>query len=104
MHRIFSIAGLVVFFCSAVSAEEGNVSLGKDLAEANCSRCHNVAAGGAMKLFPPSFAAIAAYMHPEIIPIRIMYPEAHTNMPQFHTYMNADSLIALTAYILSLEE
>lgn len=89
---------------AAMAQDEGNIALGKSLAEANCAECHNVAPGGAMKLFPPSFAAIAAYMHPEIIPIRIMYPDAHTNMPQFYGYMNATSLQALTAYILSLEE
>ena len=87
----------------SLAQDEGNVGLGKSLAEANCSECHNVQPGGAMKLFPPSFAAIAVYMHPDIIPIRIMYPDEHTNMPQWHKYMSTTNIRALTAYIRSLE-
>ena len=87
----------------AFAQDQGNLSLGKQLAEANCSQCHNIVAGGAFKLYPPSFAAIAAYMHPEMIPIKIMHPD-HTNiMPQFHTYLHPSNLDDLVAYILSLE-
>lgn len=88
---------------SAAAQERGNPDAGQALAVANCSQCHNVEPGGAMKLFPPSFAAIAAYMHPDIIPIRIMYPDHTAIMPQFHTYMNATNLNDLVAYIRSLE-
>ncbi len=105
MIKGVSILFAVAALASGASAQEtGNVALGKSLAEANCSECHNVAPGGAMKLYPPSFAAIAVYMHPDIIPMRIMYPDAHIHMPDFHAYMNQDSLSALVAYIQSLEE
>jgi len=105
MIRCMTTAAFMV--CAGLSAsaqERGNPASGQALAEANCSQCHNIAPGGATKLYPPSFAAIAAYMHPDIIPIRIMYPEHAAIMPQFHTYMNATNLDDLVAYILSLEE
>ncbi len=88
----------------AAAQDRGDPDAGRALAEANCSRCHNIVPGGATKLFPPSFTAIAAYMHPDIIPIKIMYPDHTSIMPQFHTYMNSTNLDDLVAYILSLEE
>lgn len=105
MNRISTAAAGVVCLGTALMAQDrGNPASGQALAEANCSQCHNVVPGGATKLYPPSFAAIAAYMHPDIIPIRIMYPDHAAIMPQFHTYMNATNLDDLVAYILSLEE
>ena len=105
MIRYLTTAAFVVCVGMSAQAEEsGNPASGQALAEANCSQCHNIAPGGATKLYPPSFAAIAAYMHPDIIPIRIMYPEHAAIMPQFHTYLNATNLDDLVAYILSLEE
>jgi mono/diheme cytochrome c family protein len=96
---------VVALACVGTAAfSQGNADGGKALAEANCSQCHNIAPGGAFKLFPPSFAAIAAYMDPDIIRIRIMYPEHVAIMPQFHTYMNLTNLDDLTAYIQSLEQ
>ena len=103
MLKSIAIALGLVFLSSAATAQEGNVGLGKSLAEANCSQCHNIAPGGAFKLYPPSFASIAVYMDPDIIRLRIMTP-THVLMPQFQDYMNATSLDALVAYIQSLEE
>ncbi len=95
----------VIFVGTLAFAEEtGNPAAGKSLAEANCSQCHNTAPGGAFKLFPPSFAAIATYMDPDIIRIRIMYPDHVVIMPQFHTYMNLTNMDDLMAYIVSLEK
>lgn len=88
----------------AWAQEAGNPAAGKLLSEDNCSRCHNIEPGGAFKLFPPSFTAIATYMDPQIIRIRIMYPEHAAIMPQFHTYMNMTNLDDLVAYIVSLDE
>ncbi len=105
MTRYLSATAVVLCVGTAVAAQgNGNPAAGQALAEANCSGCHNIAPGGATKLFPPSFAAIAAYMHPDIVRIRIMYPDHAAIMPQFHTYMNATNLDDLVAYILSLEE
>lgn len=98
------IAAALVAGTATAAQERGNPDAGRALAEANCSRCHNIAPAGATKLFPPSFAAIAGYMHPDIIPIKIMYPDHAAIMPQFHTYMNATNLDDLVAYILSLEK
>lgn len=87
----------------AFNAEEGgSAALGKSLAEANCTQCHNIAPGGAFKLYPPSFAALAAYMDPDIIRMRIMTP-SHVLMPQFQTYIYPSSMDALVAYMQSLE-
>jgi mono/diheme cytochrome c family protein len=103
MKGVAIFAAVTCLGAAAAAQEMGNPDAGEALAVANCSQCHNVEPGGAMKLFPPSFAAIAAYMHPDIIPIRIMYPDHAAIMPQFHTYMNATNLNDLVAYIRSLE-
>lgn len=105
MNRLTFMMTVALFQASVAAAQDrGDPDAGRALAEANCSRCHNIVPGGATKLFPPSFAAIAAYMHPDIIPIKIMYPDHTSIMPQFHTYMNSTNLDDLVAYILSLEE
>lgn len=103
MLKYIAVAAGCIFLSSVANAQEGgNVELGKSLAEANCSQCHNIAPGGAFKLYPPSFAAIAAYMDADIIRLRIMTP-THVLMPQFQNYMNQSNLDALVAYIQSLE-
>ena len=104
MKRLVVFAAVMLFGSISQAQDRGNPSSGEALAEANCSQCHNISPDGAFKLFPPSFAAIAAYMHPDIIPIRIMYPEHAALMPQFHTYMNSTNLDDLVAYIRSLEK
>ena len=101
---ILSSVAVICVGSAAAAQGGGNPDSGKALAEANCSQCHNIAPGGATKLFPPSFAAIAAYMHPDMVPIKIMYPDHAAIMPQFNTYMNATNLDDLVAYIHSLEE
>jgi mono/diheme cytochrome c family protein len=104
MKGVAIFAAAACLGAAAAAQETGNPDAGRALAVANCSQCHNVEPGGAMKLFPPSFAAIAAYMHPDIIPLRIMYPEHAAIMPQFHTYMNTTNLADLVAYIRSLDQ
>ena len=103
-NGIAACFALISIGSTAVAQDRGNPDAGLALAEANCAQCHNIAPGGATKLFPPSFAAIAAYMHPDMIPIKIMYPDHAAIMPQFNTYMNATNLDDLVAYIHSLEE
>jgi mono/diheme cytochrome c family protein len=105
MKRLLTALAVVVGLASAAQAQDGgNVELGKSLAEANCSQCHNIASGGAFKLFPPSFQAIAIYMDPDIIRMRILNPGHSVLMPKFHTYMQQANLDALLAYIGSLDE
>ena len=104
MVRLVSALAAVICLTSAAHAQDsGKVALGKSLAEANCSQCHNIEPGGAFKLFPPSFTAIAIYMDPDIIRMRILNPGHSVLMPEFHEYMMKANLDALVAYIRSLE-
>jgi mono/diheme cytochrome c family protein len=105
MKRLLTALVAAACFTSVAQAQDGgNVELGKSLAEANCSQCHNIAPGGAFKLFPPSFTAIAIYMDPDIIRMRILNQGHSVLMPEFHTYMMKSNLDALVAFIQSLEE
>lgn len=105
MKRLWTTLVVVLGLATNVQAQDGgDVELGKSLAEANCSQCHNIAPGGAFKLFPPSFQAIAIYMDPDIIRMRILNPGHSVLMPKFHTYMQEANLDALLAYIRSLDE
>ena len=103
MLKYLAITMTCLSIASAAHAQdEGSVALGKSLAEANCSQCHNIAPGGAFKLYPPSFTAVATYMDPDIIRMRIMTPN-HVLMPQFQNYMSPSNLDSLVTYIQSLE-
>jgi mono/diheme cytochrome c family protein len=105
MTKLLTAMVAAVGLVSAAHAQEGgDAALGKTLAEANCSQCHNIAPGGAFKLYPPSFTAIAIYMDPDIIRMRILNPGHSVLMPEFHTYMMKSNLDALVAFIQSLEE
>ncbi|WP_343080847.1 cytochrome c [Ostreiculturibacter nitratireducens] len=100
-------ASVIVAFTlasAAYSQEPGNPEAGKALAQEHCSNCHNIAEGGAFKLYPPSFAAIGTYMGTDMIRMRIMIPNVHTIMPRFYEIMTAANLNDLTAYIVSLEK
>ena len=104
MVRLLSVLTAVMCLASVAHAQgTGDVQLGKSLAEANCSQCHNIAPGGAFKLFPPSFTAISVYMDPDIIRMRILNQGHSVLMPEFHKYMMKSNLDALVAYIQSLE-
>ncbi|MBT8424745.1 MAG: cytochrome c [Silicimonas sp.] len=76
---------------------------GQALAVDNCARCHDIAPGGAAKLHPPSFAAIAGYRPEEQILARIMFPALHSPMPAWSQWFNRDEVDDLVAYIQSLE-
>lgn len=103
LKQVAIATGCLLLSVPAFAQDGGNVGLGKSLAEANCSQCHNIEAGGEFKQFPPSFAAIAVYMNPEIIRQRILTP-THVLMPEFKNYMNLSSVDALVSYIQSLEK
>ncbi|MDH3263911.1 MAG: cytochrome c [Paracoccaceae bacterium] len=104
MRSVVIFVAVACLGAAAAAQEQGSPDAGKALAEANCSQCHNIAAGGAMKLYPPSFAAIAAYMHPDIIPVQIMYPDHASIMPQYNTLLNAANVNDVVAYIRSLDK
>lgn len=84
-------------------AQEGNVTMGRQIAEEYCVACHNVDPGGALKQEPPSFAAIAIYRSPEQIRQRIVTP-IHAAMPRYTEYMIGGNIDDMVAYISSLDE
>jgi len=103
MKRLLSMAAALIASAGVASAQEaGDAAAGKALAEQYCSECHNIAAGGAFKLYPPSFASIAAYYEPDIIRLRIMHT-SNVLMPEFYKVMTPENREDLTAFILSLE-
>ncbi|WP_068112908.1 c-type cytochrome [Tropicimonas marinistellae] len=97
-------AVLSICFAGTSLADEPNISAGKRMAEANCSNCHNIEPGGAFKLYPPSFQAIAIYMDPQVMRMKVMFPDHATLMPQFHTYMFAENIDNIVGYIQTLDE
>ena len=84
-------------------AQEGNITMGRLIAEEYCVSCHNVDPGGAFKQDPPSFAAIAIYRSTEQIRARIVQP-IHAAMPRYTEYMIGGNIDDMVAYIASLEE
>lgn len=88
---------------AAVAQEPMAVREGRAAAEAYCARCHDIEPGGAFKQYPPSFRAIAAYMAPEIIRLKITQPEHNAIMPDFSTFINQTELQDIVDYITSLE-
>ena len=83
---------------------EGDAVVGEKLAREHCAKCHDVEPGGASKLFPPSFASIAAYRSARQIYARIALPTVHNNMPPLGYVTFGDNIDHLTAYIVSLED
>jgi mono/diheme cytochrome c family protein len=98
-----AIIALVALMGTATSVLAADAENGKILAEENCARCHDVAPGGAAKLFPPSFTAIAGYRAEEQIISRILYPTLHSPMPAWSNWISRDEVDDLVAYIQSLE-
>lgn len=103
-HVLASVLTVLCLGTGAVAEDGPNIAEGKRLAQDNCGRCHNIEADGAFKLYPPSFQAIAVYMDPDVIRMKIMYPEHVSIMPQFHEFMFANHLDNLVGYIASLDQ
>ena len=100
----FTLGALAVLVAPAMAEDEPYLAAGKRTAEANCAQCHNTEPGGAFKLYPPSFAAIAKYYSPDVIAMKIMYPDHALLMPQFNKFMFRENVNNLVGYIVSLEE
>jgi len=85
----------------AGAREPGDPVEGRAVAQQWCSECHDVEPGGAFKLDPPAFAAIAVYRTNEYIRANILYP--HEGMPEVAKVfgLNVDDLVA---YIRSIED
>ena len=102
-------AGAIVFvslgLVGSPAFSAGDPVAGHDLAKEHCAGCHDVEPGGAFKLYPPTFAAIAVYRSEPQIRALIVYPSLHAAMPQVPLYLlGEDKLDDLVAYIMSLEE
>ncbi len=96
---VLSLFGLAPAWAYA----EDDAASGQALAREWCARCHQVEPGGAFKLQPPSFAAIAVYRSPDQIYGRIAFPPLHAGMPQLAYILTPNNIDDLVAYISSLE-
>ncbi len=98
--------GLVIgpAFTGVVAAQDAPaqdaVARGAALSAEWCARCHHIAAGGAMKEAPPSFAAIAVYRTPNQMRAAMVAP--HLGMPPLVEILGLEAE-DLIAYIVSLE-
>lgn len=101
---MFATLGALLGSAAAFAQDDPYIAAGKRLSEGNCARCHNIEPGGAFKLYPPSFQAIAAYMADDLMRIKIMYPDHAVLMPEFHTFMFTENIDNIVGYIRSLEE
>lgn len=103
MTRIFAPLALALAAAATAPALAADIENGRRLAEENCARCHDIEPGGASKLHPPSFAAIAGYRAEDQILSRIMFPALHAPMPAWSNWISRDEVDDLVAYVLSLE-
>lgn len=101
MTRYIGTAVFVLALAGAAQAQD--VAQGRALAEEFCTRCHDIEDGGVMKTYPPSFDSIAIYRSEEQIRARILFPNLHSSMPQWGTFLDMSQVADVTAYILSLE-
>ena len=85
---------------AGTATAEGDIARGAEISTEWCSRCHNVAPGGAMKEEPPSFAAIAVYRSEGQMRGAMVAP--HLGMPPLVEVLGLET-DDLVAYITSLE-
>lgn len=100
LSRLALALGLLVVPSAGFAGDAGN---GAVLAADNCASCHDVAAGGAFKTYPPSFASIASFRPNDQIMARILFPPMHTPMPSGAFSLTPQNVDDLVAYIISLE-
>jgi mono/diheme cytochrome c family protein len=104
MGAKLTLASLIFASISAYAVPaSADVAKGRELAQQNCARCHNIEPGGAFKQRPPSFAAIAKYRTREDIWGRIIAPPPHANMPELVWTLTPDDVQHLLDFIVSLE-
>lgn len=87
----------------AMAQEAGDATAGRDIAEEFCVRCHDIADGGEMKTYPPSFDSISVFRSTEQIRARIIFPDLHSSMPAWGTFLDMGQVADVVAYIRSLE-
>lgn len=98
--RLTTLA-MVLMAAGPLAAQDA--AAGRELAEEYCVRCHDIEDGGAMKTYPPSFDSIAVFRAESQIYARILFPDLHSQMPAWGTFLGSDQVADLTAYIMSLE-
>ena len=98
-----SLAIALIGLSGVAKAQDGNVTMGRQIAEEYCVTCHMIDRGGPFKQEPPSFAAIAVYRSPDQIRARIVQP-IHSDMPRYIDYMIGGNIDDMVAYIASLED
>lgn len=98
----YGLALFLTVLSGAAIAQDGNITMGQQIAEEYCVACHVIDRGGPFKLEPPSFAAIAVYRSAEQIRARIEQP-IHAAMPRYTQYMIGGNIDDMVAYITSLE-
>ena len=103
MRPTLATVVLGAFLIPGSMALAADVENGRVLAEENCARCHDIGPGGAAKMHPPAFAAIAAFRPEDYILSRIMFPNLHSQMPSWVNWIDRDGIDDLVAYIVSLE-
>jgi mono/diheme cytochrome c family protein len=97
------LAPALICLSGMAAAQDGNVTMGRQIAEEYCASCHMVEPDGPFKQEPPSFAAIAVYRSPDQIRARIVQP-IHADMPRYSDYMIGGNIDDMVAYIASLEK
>jgi mono/diheme cytochrome c family protein len=94
---------LLMTSASSTTAQEGDLEMGRLIADEYCSVCHNIEPSGPFKLETPSFAAIAKYRSAEQVRRRIVLP-IHERMPRNKDYMIGGNIDDMVAYIMSLQK
>jgi len=93
----------ILFTLSGIALSNEDARRGFVLADKYCTSCHDISRNGAFKLYPPSFASIAAYRSRAQIWSRIVLPPMHTNMPPVGFVLPPKEIEELVDYIQSLE-
>jgi mono/diheme cytochrome c family protein len=105
MIRLIAAMSLAISLpLSTAFAADGDPAKGLAIAQDKCSRCHQIAKGGAFKQMPPSFQAIAIYRTEPDIWSRIIAPSPHAAMPDMTWTLTAAEVQDVLAYILSLDQ
>ncbi len=101
---LLAVGALLLAMPASPAIAQSDIDEGQRLAREFCAFCHEVGPGGAFKLHPPSFAAIAVYRSDNQIRNRIFYPPVHSGMtPQLGFAFSPDTVEHIVAYIRSLE-
>lgn len=103
MRFLTAVSFAALLPLSSAAASEGDPIKGLAIAQDKCSRCHEIAKGGAFKKMPPSFQAIAIYRIEPDIWSRIIAPSPHAAMPDMTWTMTSAEVQDVLAYILSLD-